>query len=65
MDDLKNKFDSVNIVVLLVCDGNWRKELNMIRKSKGFNWGFGVIGCVYWKGVLLMDVLWMVGVEYN
>jgi len=57
MDDLTDQFESVNIPVLLACDGNRRKELNMIRRSKGFNFGPGAVSCAYWKGVLLRDVL--------
>lgn len=50
MDQLKNDFETVNIPVYLACDGNRRKELNLIRKSKGFNWGAGGGSCAYWKG---------------
>lgn len=57
MDDLENSFDSINIAVALACDGNRRKELNMVRRSKGFNWGPGSISCAFWKGPLLRDVL--------
>ncbi|TKA71910.1 hypothetical protein B0A55_07200 [Friedmanniomyces simplex] len=63
MDDLKEKFEPINIPVSLACDGNRRKELNMIKKSKGFNWGSGATGCVYWKGPLLRDVLLAAGVK--
>lgn len=63
MDQLKNDFEAINIPVSLACDGNRRKELNMIKKSKGFNWGSGATGCVYWKGPLLRDVLLAAGVE--
>jgi nitrate reductase (NAD(P)H) len=52
----------INIPVLLACDGNRRKELNMIKKSKGFNWGPGGLSCAYWKGPLVRDVLLSVGV---
>ena len=62
MDDLKNKFDSINIPVALACDGNRRKELNMIKRSKGFNWGAGAVSCAYWKGPLLRDVLIAAGI---
>jgi nitrate reductase (NAD(P)H) len=62
MDELKNNFDAINIPVALACDGNRRKELNMIKKSKGFNWGSGAISCAYWKGPLLRDVLIKAGV---
>ena len=63
MDDLKDKFEAINIPVSLACDGNRRKELNMIKKSKGFNWGAGATGCVYWKGPLLRDILLAAGVD--
>lgn len=60
MDDIKD-FDTVNIQVALACDGNRRKELNMLRKSKGFNWGAGGTSCAFWKGPLLRDVLLSAG----
>ncbi|TKA49862.1 hypothetical protein B0A49_12768, partial [Cryomyces minteri] len=62
MDDLKNKFDAINIQVALACDGNRRKELNMMKRSKGFNWGSGAVSCAFWKGPLLRDVLLAAGV---
>ncbi|KAF4304954.1 hypothetical protein GTA08_BOTSDO06140 [Botryosphaeria dothidea] len=62
MDELKNKYATINIPVTLACDGNRRKELNMIKKSKGFNWGAGAVGCAYWKGPLLRDVLLSAGI---
>lgn len=63
MDDLRDNFDSINIPVALACDGNRRKELNMIKRSKGFNWGSGAVSCAYWKGALLRDVLLAAGVS--
>jgi len=62
MDELKNSFESINIPVVMACDGNRRKELNMIKRSKGFNWGAGAVSCAYWKGPLLRDVLLAAGV---
>ncbi|KAF9768144.1 hypothetical protein IL306_014589 [Fusarium sp. DS 682] len=61
MDELK-EFDSINIAVALACDGNRQKELNMIKKSKGFNWGAGGASCAYWKGPLLRDMFLANGV---
>ncbi|KAF4945780.1 hypothetical protein FSARC_14363 [Fusarium sarcochroum] len=61
MDDLK-EFDTINIAVALACDGNRRKELKMVKKSKGFNWGAGATSCAYWKGPHLRDVLLASGV---
>lgn len=63
MDDLRDKYEHINIPVSLACDGNRRKELNMIKRSKGFNWASGAIGCAYWKGPLLRDILLAAGVE--
>lgn len=63
MDDLQNEFESINIAVALACDGNRRKELNMIRKSKGFNWGPGAISCAFWKGPHLRHILLAAGIE--
>lgn len=62
MDQLKDNYESINIPVALACDGNRRGELNMIRKSKGFNWGAGGVSCAYWKGPLLRDVLLSAGI---
>ncbi|KAF5128167.1 Nitrate reductase [NADH] [Metarhizium anisopliae] len=39
------------------------KELNLIKTSKGFNFGPAVGGCTYWKGVLLHNVLLDAGVR--
>jgi nitrate reductase (NAD(P)H) len=57
MDELERRFDPVNIPVVLACDGNRRGELNVMKKSKGFNWGPGAVSCAYWKGALLYEVL--------
>jgi nitrate reductase (NAD(P)H) len=65
MDNLKNDFDPINIAVALACDGNRRKELNLIKKSKGFNWGSGAVSCAYWKGPLLRDVLFKAGIAHD
>ena len=39
MNDLVTKFENVTLLCTLVCAGNRRKEQNMIKKTKGFNWG--------------------------
>lgn len=62
MEELETRFSSINIPVLMACDGNRRKELNMIKMSKGFGWGPGAASCAYWKGPLLRDVLLAAGV---
>jgi nitrate reductase (NAD(P)H) len=65
MDDLKNNFEPINIAVALACDGNRRKELNMIKKSKGFSWGSGAVSCAYWKGPLVGDILLKANIQTN
>ncbi|WEW59680.1 nitrate reductase [Emydomyces testavorans] len=62
MDELV-KFDAINIPIAMACDGTRRKELNMIRRSKGFDWGCGGVSCAFWKGALLRDVLISAGVN--
>lgn len=57
MDDLTKQFDSINIPVFLACDGSRRKELNMMKATRAFNFTGAAAGCSYWKGVLLRDVL--------
>lgn len=56
MDSLKNDFDPINIPIALACDGNRRKEYNMV-KSTAFGWAAGGVSCAFWKGALLRDVL--------
>ncbi|KEQ57611.1 uncharacterized protein M437DRAFT_79565 [Aureobasidium melanogenum CBS 110374] len=53
MDDLKNRFESVNIAVALACD-----------EIKSFNWGAGAISNAFWKGAFLSDVLKAAGIDY-
>lgn len=38
MDELKDQFDRINIPVFLACDGSRRKELNMVKKTRAFNY---------------------------
>lgn len=53
---------SRTIPVTLVCVGNRRKEQNMVKKTRGFNWGAAGLSTSVWKGVLLRDVLLKCGV---
>jgi len=55
--DLQSDFEAITMPVTLTCAGNRRKEQNMARKSKGFNWGAGGTSCSFWTGALLCDVL--------
>jgi nitrate reductase (NAD(P)H) len=51
------------IPVTVVCDGNRRKELNTITRSKGFDWGAGAVGTAMWRGVSLASVIRSCGVK--
>jgi len=46
-----------------VCAGNRRKEQNMVKKTKGFNWGPAATGCSYWTGVRMSTLLNLCGVK--
>ncbi|KAF2765100.1 hypothetical protein EJ03DRAFT_378103 [Teratosphaeria nubilosa] len=65
MGNLKRDFTPLNLPIVMACNNNRRKELNMIQKTKGFNWGPVAVGCAYWKGPLLRDVLSAAGVPYR
>ncbi|PWY73543.1 nitrate reductase [Aspergillus eucalypticola CBS 122712] len=62
MEELTNNFTAINIPILLACDYTRRRELNMVKRTTGFNWGPGGVSCAYWKGPLLRDVLIAAGV---
>lgn len=57
MEDLLKVGDPVEMIVTVACDGNRRKELNMIKHTKGFNWGPGACGTSKWKGISLFDLI--------
>ncbi|EAQ83662.1 hypothetical protein CHGG_10066 [Chaetomium globosum CBS 148.51] len=64
MDQLKTRYaaSTINIPIVMACDGNRRKELNLLRKTKGANNAAGSVGCAYWKGPTLRSVLLSAGV---
>ncbi|XP_010544388.1 PREDICTED: nitrate reductase [NADH] 2 [Tarenaya hassleriana] len=62
MDQLISEFPSREFPVTLVCAGNRRKEQNMVKKSKGFNWGAAGVSTSVWRGVPLSDVLRRCGI---
>jgi Oxidoreductase molybdopterin binding domain len=53
-----------HVHVRLLLPGNRRKEQNMVRKSKGFNWGPAATGCSMWTGVRMADLLRCAGVDF-
>ncbi len=56
MDDIVN-MDSITFLCNLTCAGNRRKELNMIKKTIGFNWGSAATACSEWTGIPLRSLL--------
>lgn len=62
MDEIVS-LPSVTIPVTLVCAGNRRKEQNMVKKSKGFNWGPAATGLTDWTGVRLSVLLQRCGIK--
>ncbi|CAG8510254.1 44564_t:CDS:2 [Gigaspora margarita] len=64
MNDIE-KFPYKEFPVTLVCAGNRRKELNMIKQSKGFNWGSAAVSCAIWKSVPLNYILKLAGINLD
>lgn len=64
VDDLKSKFEPVEIISVLQCGGNSRKYFaGTGPATHGVQWGHGAMGCAVWRGVRLKDILHMAGVK--
>lgn len=64
VDDLKAKFEPVEITSVLQCGGNSRKYYAASgQATHGVQWGHGAMGCAVWKGVRLKDILERAGVK--
>ena len=64
IDDLKSKFEPVEITSVLQCGGNSRKFFaGAGPATHGVQWGHGAMGCALWKGARLKDILNMAGVN--
>lgn len=64
VDDLKSKFEPVEITSVLQCGGNSRKYYAATgQATHGVQWGHGAMGCAVWKGVRLKDILNRAGVK--
>jgi len=55
LNDLKTKFEQVEVTAVLQCGGNSRSAFKPI--AGGIQWGSGAMGCSTWKGVRLRDIL--------
>ena len=64
IDDLKSKFEPVEITSVLQCGGNSRRYFaGTGPATHGVQWGHGAMGCAVWKGVRLKDLLNRAGVK--
>jgi DMSO/TMAO reductase YedYZ molybdopterin-dependent catalytic subunit len=63
VDDLKSKFEPVEITSVLQCGGNSRSYY--VTPTHGVQWGHGAMGCAVWKGVRLKDLLHAAGLKAN
>ncbi len=61
IDDLKNKFENVELQIWIECGGNGRAAFEP--SPRGNQWDLGAIGCPTWTGVRLRDVLEDVGYD--
>lgn len=59
--DLKKKFETVTLQVLIECGGNGRSEF--FPPASGNQWTIGAVGCPTWTGVRMKDVLKACGVN--
>ena len=61
LNDLKTKFEQVEVTAVLQCGGNSRSAFQPI--AGGIQWGSGAMGCATWKGVRLRDILDKAGLQ--
>jgi DMSO/TMAO reductase YedYZ molybdopterin-dependent catalytic subunit len=63
LEDLKTKFEQVEVAAVCLCSGN-RRGL-MKPHVPGIQWGYGAMGNARWKGVRLKDLLNRAGLKAN
>jgi DMSO/TMAO reductase YedYZ molybdopterin-dependent catalytic subunit len=64
IDDLKSKFEPVELTAVLQCGGNSRKYYAVTgQATHGVQWDHGAMGCAVWKGVRLKDILHRAGLK--
>jgi sulfoxide reductase catalytic subunit YedY len=61
LNDLKTKFEQVEVTAVLQCGGNSRSAFHPV--AGGIQWGSGAMGCAVWKGVRLRDILDQAGLD--
>ncbi|KAI0701790.1 hypothetical protein C8Q76DRAFT_242105 [Earliella scabrosa] len=64
MDELASgDFRIIELPLTFGCDGNRRKEVNMIKKSSAFNWSAAGVSTCLWRGILVRDLLLACGLQ--
>ncbi|KAL1944973.1 hypothetical protein VTO73DRAFT_2593 [Trametes versicolor] len=64
MDELSSgNLKVVEMPITFGCDGNRRKEMNMIKKTSAFHWSAASMSTCLWRGVLVRDVLLACGLQ--
>ncbi|KAI0761830.1 hypothetical protein BD413DRAFT_485296 [Trametes elegans] len=64
LDELTSgDFSVIEIPVTIGCDGNRRREVNMVKRTAGFNWTASGVSTAIWRGVPLRDVLLACGLR--
>lgn len=61
LDELKKRFENVDLALTIECGGNGRSEF--YPPATGNQWSTGAVGCPEWSGVRLKDVLADCGVK--
>jgi nitrate reductase (NAD(P)H) len=57
LNQIMTEYDVTTRAITLVCAGNRRKEQNMVRQSKGFNWGAAGLSTALFTGVNMADII--------
>ncbi|CAD5229565.1 unnamed protein product [Bursaphelenchus okinawaensis] len=65
VDDLKLKYEPVDVISVVQCAGNRRNDMNEYKKVNGLMWTGTAISCAKWTGVRLRDLLITAGVNPN
>lgn len=63
LEDLKSKFENVDLALTLECGGNGRAEF--YPPASGNQWTTGAVGCPVWNGIRLKDILEDCGIKEN
>ncbi|PCH32962.1 hypothetical protein WOLCODRAFT_147072 [Wolfiporia cocos MD-104 SS10] len=64
MDEIADgQFHVVELPITIACDGNRRKEVNMIKRSAGYDWSASGVSTCIWRGIFLRDLLLATGLK--